>query len=822
MPPTSASALASKLHRTHSFLIVFVILIPLSFAQNSSRLPLMRSAQDDRVGFLLQNGRKISSNSVTQTQVTIAVTPNAATLTTGAQLQFAAAVTNTDKTAVTWSASSGTISSSGLFTAPAQAGTVVISATDFNGKATASATVSVVLPLIISSSTLATAQQGAPYSASLKAQGGTQPYSWLVTSGSIPAGVSVNSTGAISGTPTQSGNFTFTAKVTDPSAQSSTQQFTLVAKAAPSSTPPPTTPSTSTSGNFDGPAELPRIYVSTALANTPTPGNIVTVPAGADLRTILNAANCGDILELQAGATFIGNFTLPAKACDDAHWIQIRSASSDELLPAEGTRLTPCYAGVSALPGRPDLNCQSTAVVTAKVMTKNSVSPFLLASGANHYRIGPGLEITRTTGNGIVYGLFNSIPQTSDHIILDRNWIHGTVQDDTTRGVMLSGVTYAGVVDSYLNDFHCASVIGTCVDSQAISGGDGPLAQGIWRIHNNFLEAAAETILFGGTLRNSVTPADVEITQNHMYKPLIWKSGQPGFVGAPNTDTTKCTATPGYCPFIVKNLFELKNAQRVLIEGNVLQNVWTGFSQHGATLLLEGANPPADAGATVYSTVSIADITFRHNSAAHTASGFSIADYSKDGSGGTIANLPVYDISIHDNVFDDIAAAWDTDTFGAFAMIDGFCGVCVPNKNISVVHNTEIITQPKKMLIGVNGGAQNFEYTNNIVSVNAGLTVTGTAASGCGYTSNTNLARLNACFNPLTFTNNALIGGTNTWPAGNFLPADADSVQFVNYNGGNGGDYHLLPGSPFKNAGSDGADVGADIDALNQAIAGVL
>jgi hypothetical protein len=41
----------------------------------------------------------------------------------------------------------------------------------------------------------------------------------------------------------------------------------------------------------------------------------------------------------------------------------------------------------------------------------------------------------------------------------------------------------------------------------------------------------------------------------------------------------------------------------------------------------------------------------------------------------------------------------------------------------------------------------------------------------------------------------------------------------VNYNDGNGGDYHLLASSPYKNAGTDHKDLGADINALEAATA---
>jgi hypothetical protein len=46
-------------------------------------------------------------------------------------------------------------------------------------------------------------------------------------------------------------------------------------------------------------------------------------------------------------------------------------------------------------------------------------------------------------------------------------------------------------------------------------------------------------------------------------------------------------------------------------------------------------------------------------------------------------------------------------------------------------------------------------------------------------------------------------------------------VRFVNYNGGNGGDYHLQPSSPYKHKGTDGRDLGADMDAITAATAGV-
>jgi hypothetical protein len=85
------------------------------------------------------------------------------------------------------------------------------------------------------------------------------------------------------------------------------------------------------------------------------------------------------------------------------------------------------------------------------------------------------------------------------------------------------------------------------------------------------------------------------------------------------------------------------------------------------------------------------------------------------------------------------------------------------------------------------------------------------------------LTTFDACFSSYTFAANAIIASPPNykWPSGNFFPASAAAVQFVNYNGGNGGDYHLQASSPYKGAGTDGEDLGADVDAVDLAIAGV-
>src|SRR5882724_3698698 len=85
-------------------------------------------------------------------------------------------------------------------------------------------------------------------------------------------------------------------------------------------------------GNFDGPAELPRVTVASSMAATPAPGSIVSVRAGGNLQAALDNAFCGDTIELQSGATFTGRFLLRAKQCDSGHWIVIRTSAANSLL----------------------------------------------------------------------------------------------------------------------------------------------------------------------------------------------------------------------------------------------------------------------------------------------------------------------------------------------------------------------------------------------------------------------------------------------------------------------------------------------------------
>ncbi len=572
------------------------------------------------------------------------------------------------------------------------------------------------------------------------------------------------------------------------------------------------------SSRFDGPAELPRISVKSALADTPAPGKVRMVKTSDNLQEALDSAKCGDTLKLEAGATFQGNFRVPNKPCDDSHWIIIRTNASDDSLPPEGTRMTPCYAGVASLPGRPEYQCDKPRSALAKIAFdgKGDSGPFILLGGANHYRF-VGLEITRGKKEGPMRNLVmpaNDKDQNEPvhHIVFDRLWVHGTANEETKAGIHLSGANYVAIVNSYLNDFHCISRKGSCTDAQAINGGGGDIAGGPYKIENNFLEASGENILFGGAPA-STTPADIEIRRNHMFKPLMWKPGESNFVGGPTGE-----------PFIAKNNFELKNAQRVLLEGNIFENSWGGFSQTGFSILLT----PKNQAPGVCPICKVTDVTIRYNRVIRVAGVLQIANASAGGHGEkTLVSAGGGRYSIHDLVTEEIQQQ-DFKGPGSFAML---------GSNIPPLHDvwiTNCTAFPPGVLISIFNPADGpkmsgIKIENNIFGASQRqIGSTGGGPRNCAFQPGKAGPEgvLKNCLADDAFTGNLIVGGKGAWPASTIMVKDQAAAGLRNVSKADfrpcrQGDSGCGKPSPALKAGRNGRDIGADMDAIEKATAGV-
>lgn len=139
-----------------------------------------------------------------------------------------------------WSVVSGSLppglslNASGVISGtPTEAGVTALTfqATDGKGKTTTKEfTLGIYTPLTITTQTLDDGIPGRTFSQSITAAGGLEPYSWSVSSGSIPPGLTLNTAnGLLSGVPTSGGTFTFTVKVTDGNGTMTTRLFSLYA-----------------------------------------------------------------------------------------------------------------------------------------------------------------------------------------------------------------------------------------------------------------------------------------------------------------------------------------------------------------------------------------------------------------------------------------------------------------------------------------------------------------------------------------------------------------------------------------------------------------
>jgi hypothetical protein len=172
----------------------------------------------------------------------IAVTPAGQTIQIGSTQQFTATGIYSDGSTqnitsqATWVSSNAgvaTISSAGLATAIDPGNTTISAALDSVSGGT-SLTVQP-MPLTITTTSLPSGALNVPYMATLAASGGLTPYTWSVSSGSLPSGLSLNSsTGAISGTPAAAGTFNFTMQVADSGSpgQTATRDLSITISAA--------------------------------------------------------------------------------------------------------------------------------------------------------------------------------------------------------------------------------------------------------------------------------------------------------------------------------------------------------------------------------------------------------------------------------------------------------------------------------------------------------------------------------------------------------------------------------------------------------------
>jgi hypothetical protein len=523
----------------------------------------------------------------------------------------------------------------------------------------------------------------------------------------------------------------------------------------------------------DSVAELPRASVDARYV-APT-GETIRVSANGNLQSALNRAKPGDVVALAPGATYVGNFVLPAKRCGTP-WITVRTDVPDSLLPPEGQRITP-----------------ASSARLARIATRNQVPAIKTAIPTCGWRL-MGLEVTVLPSfTELNYGMIwlgdggwreggefqTSAEKVPADIVLDRVYLHGQASTASMRCLSLNSARTA-IVSSWLSDCHAKGI-----DSQAIAGWNGP---GPYLIENNFIQGAAENLIFGGAdpAIHGLVPSDITIRRNHFHKDPAWLG-----------------------KWTVKNLFELKNSQRVLIEGNVFENNWAD-GQEGMAIVIK-SQIGTETGKNLRLWQGTTDVTFRYNIVRNSPRGFNLQAVGDGGSDRHVAH-----IRAEQNLFENIGSFNGTG-------VDGWLVLLTHDlRDVKISHNTFVhnVTKfgiPLYFAYANFGTARNIVVTDNVFTAPAGYAIM-YPEKRVGIESFNAMAG-----NTWKFQRN-VVGGVDPqfapWhPPGNWYVPTVAGIGFVNPAAG---EYRLGNRTAFKGRGEGGTDPGVDLARLRKETDGVV
>ena len=149
-------------------------------------------------------------------------------------------------------------------------------------------------------------QVGAPYSSALAATGGVPPYTFSITAGSLPPGLTLSSsTGAISGTPTTPGSFSFTIQAAD---STGTSAGTATSNCGITIAPAPVTLACASNAGQVGAPYSSSLAATGGIPPYTFSFTVGALPPGLTLNSSTGAIN--------GTPTTAGSFTFPAQAVD--------------------------------------------------------------------------------------------------------------------------------------------------------------------------------------------------------------------------------------------------------------------------------------------------------------------------------------------------------------------------------------------------------------------------------------------------------------------------------------------------------------------------
>ena len=282
--------------------------------------------------------------------------------------------------------------------------------------------------LSISTTSLPNGTVGTAFSATLIAGGGKTPYKWSLTSGTLPAGLSLSTTGVISGTPTAPANATsLTFKVADSSRPVQSKSVTLSLTIAPR----PLVVTTSS---------LPSGQVGTAYT-----ANLAASGGTAPYKWSLSSGTLPDGLSLSTPGAITGT---PTTAQNEMGLSFLVTDSSTPALTAPSGSLaitvSPASAVVSIIPKRAGLTVTQTLSLTATSGDGGSVNWSATGSGCSGASCGTFSTQTTASGSPVAY----TAPGTAGQYTITAT----SVNNAAVLSTVIVGVTDLAGVATYHNN----------------------------------------------------------------------------------------------------------------------------------------------------------------------------------------------------------------------------------------------------------------------------------------------------------------------------------------------------------------------------------
>ena len=582
-------------------------------------------------------------------------------------------------------------------------------------------------------------------------------------------------------------------------------------------------------------------------------GVVRSVPANGDLQAALDAAVAGDIIQLAVGATYTGNFVLTPKAgaawitirtapdsrqpaagvrVGPAHAPALARIISPNSMPAIRTvgaahhfrlvllELGPNNQGFGEILQLGQADSQQTSL--SQVPYSLSVDRvYIHGDPVAGQKRGIALNSASTDIVNCYISDIKAIGQDAQAIaamngpgpyLIQNNYLEAAAENFLTGGVdpPIPNLTPSDITFRYNHlskpvawryPIVPAPALVAAATSSAGSLGPGTYAYRVvaYRLAGQGISARSAASAEVSTSLDATGAVSVNwaavpnATSYRVYGRVpggatqYWTTTGTSFL---DTGAAGTAGTPGSGTlWTVKNLFELKNARRVLVERNTMEYNWAA-AQAGYGVVF---TPRNSSGACTWCAVE--DVLFRLNIVRHVAAGVNILGYDNTAPSGQARR-----ITIRDNLFYDVnKTAWAGNGW-AVMVGDG-------PADIVIDHNT-IDHDGTSVIYAYGASASGVQVTNNLMRHGS----YGIFGSSTAY----GMATIDGHFPGGVVTSNVLAGGSaSRYPAGNLFPTVA--AHLAQFMAPASGDYRLVAGSSYAGAALDGTDLGANIAEINSA-----